>query len=192
MERDSSYIIKLAIGVQTDTGNRQSTHASHQCHIYTHATTKPLANIIHSISRTQSISIETYYIPLRHRVHQEIIPGNILMSGGTSTHLCFPLDIRHSRTDVASIQILCRFISSTTISSSISFTTPGFDKLVGFMRSQLFWNVESLSVKEFRRETKTTSCFLWLRSLPMTTWWPYRSRAAHAFGMRSAGSVSNC
>jgi hypothetical protein len=160
--------------------------------IYTHMLQQSHWQTSYIVYHGRKASLLKLIIPLRHRVHQEIIPGNILMSGGTSTHLCFPLDIRHSRTDVASIQILCRFISSTTISSSISFTTPGFDKLVGFMRSQLFWNVESLSVKEFRRETKTTSCFLWLRSLPMTTWWPYRSRAAHAFGMRSAGSVSNC
>ena len=41
------------------------------------------------------------------------------------------------------------------------------------------------------RETKTTSCFRRCKSLPMTTWWPYRSSAARALGMSSAESVSS-
>ena len=100
-------------------------------------------------------------------------------------------------TGAASIHPLCRLTSSATIPSSISLTCRGFDEDdEGLIRSKFVWNPESLlleaAVDDDCLDTKTTSYFRRLRSFPITTWWPYRSRAAQAFGMRRPGSVSNC
>jgi hypothetical protein len=85
---------------------------------------------------------------------------------------------------------LCRLVSSSTNGSSISCSPSGS------IRSQYSakpdWSELVKSVAGgVDLETNTTSNFRRFRSLPMTTWCPYRSSALRAFGISNAGSVSN-
>ena len=102
----------------------------------------------------------------------------------------------------------CLFTNSKTISSSISFTgNPGCRVSWISMRNHISWKeLDSSAARPTASlvcsipggregsgflETNTTSNLRRCRSLPMTTWWPYRSRACRAFGMRRAWSVSS-